>query len=263
MLAITAKPLSDITKTQLNAHSATIEGIEDFPAQIAKAKGLWEAKTPESLFRELRTTLANMCNGVRRCMYCEDSEADEIEHRRPKSLYPHQTFDWDNLLYTCGVCNGPKNNNFAVLNSPFSAGYTEGKVKKNAIPTPPPLGKDALIDPRKENPLELLELELEETFRFSPRINDKNSEQYWKAEYTIKILRLNRDTLWKTRRCAFRSYRSKLQEYLSDKQGKILELQEFLQESYHRTVWEEMKRQYDQHDDLRNLFQQAPEALAW
>ena len=150
-----------------------------------------------------------------------------------------------------------------MLNLPFSDGYTEVTVKKNAIPTRPPLGIDALIDPRQENPLELLELELEETFRFSPRINDKNSEQYWKAEYTIKILRLNRETLWKTRRCAFHAYHSSLQEYLSDKQGKRSEFKEFLQGSYHRTVWEEMKRQYDQHDDLRDLFHQAPEALTW
>ena len=84
MLAITAKPLSNEARVQLNSHSATIEGIEGFPEQIAKAKGLWEAKTPASLFRELRVTLGNMCNGVRRCMYCEDSQADEIEHRRPK-----------------------------------------------------------------------------------------------------------------------------------------------------------------------------------
>ena len=48
-------------------------------------------------------------------MYCEDSVGDEVEHHRPKNLYPDHTFLWDNYLYACGPCNGPKNNRFAVF----------------------------------------------------------------------------------------------------------------------------------------------------
>lgn len=262
MLAITAKALSEIANAHLHRHTTTITATDEFPAQIAEAKRLWDGKSPASLFDELKATLAEMCSGVKRCMYCEDSEADELEHRRPKSLYPRQTFDWDNLLYACGVCNGPKNNKFAVLNPPFSAGYKEIIVKKNTVQTPPPSGIDALIDPRQENPLDLLALDLEDTFRFSPRIADRDSKGYWKAEYTIKLLNLNRETLCKTRRFAFQAYCGKLQDYLTDKPAKQQGFQEFLQTSYHRTVWKEMKRQRHR-DNLRSLFVQAPEALSW
>ena len=34
-----------------------------------------------------------MCAGAKRCMYCEDSAADEVEHHLPKNLYPEFVFD--------------------------------------------------------------------------------------------------------------------------------------------------------------------------
>ena len=48
-------------------------------------------------------------------MYCEDSVADEVEHFRPKDLYPDVVFAWRNYLYACGQCNGGKNNRFSIV----------------------------------------------------------------------------------------------------------------------------------------------------
>ena len=111
MLAISSKSLSDMAKAVLQAHTTAIELEQSFPIQVKKAKCLWDAKIPVNLFNVLKESLALMCSGNQRCMYCEDSFADEIEHRRPKNLYPQQTFDWDNMLYSCGPCNGPKTTN--------------------------------------------------------------------------------------------------------------------------------------------------------
>jgi len=264
MLVITDKPLSDKAKTQLKTKTDEIVDIDDFSVQIDKAKGLWDAKSPVKLFEELKTILARMCSGNQRCMYCEDSFADEIEHRRPKNLYPHQTFDWDNLLYACGPCNSPKGNQFAILNPPFLTGFSGITPKRGIAPVPPPPGLDALIDQRAENPLDLIWLDFN-TFRFTPTNPNHDSIEYWKAEYTIKLLRLNaRETLVRGREHAYHSFLNSLSDYLRNpKPNRQDEFRKFLKSAPHKTVWEEMKRQHSQRDDLRDLFQQAPEVLAW
>ena len=50
------------------------------------------------------------------CCYCE-SEIEtvsfpQIEHRKPKSIYPVSTFDWDNLHLACETCNVAKKNKY-------------------------------------------------------------------------------------------------------------------------------------------------------
>ena len=46
------------------------------------------------------------------CAYCECAFNDEgvaqVEHFRPKSLFPLSAYDWDNYLLACGGCNRPK-----------------------------------------------------------------------------------------------------------------------------------------------------------
>ena len=57
-----------------------------------------------------------------KCIYCETySEVScfaNIEHFHPKSLYPKETFDWDNLFVGCTQCNTPKGN-FDTVKEPF------------------------------------------------------------------------------------------------------------------------------------------------
>lgn len=57
-----------------------------------------------------------------KCVYCE-SYVDvtcyaNIEHYHPKSIYPEQTFQWDNMYMGCTLCNTPKNA-FDTGNEPF------------------------------------------------------------------------------------------------------------------------------------------------
>ena len=57
-----------------------------------------------------------------KCIYCETyvevSCFANIEHFHPKSVYPKETFDWDNLFVGCSQCNTPKSN-FDTVNEPF------------------------------------------------------------------------------------------------------------------------------------------------
>jgi uncharacterized protein (TIGR02646 family) len=47
-----------------------------------------------------------------KCAFCErkvELSAGRIEHFKPKSEYVDLTFDWNNLLYACEVCNNAEN----------------------------------------------------------------------------------------------------------------------------------------------------------
>ncbi len=68
------------------------------------------AKSAESKYhqKEVQTALSSMFEG--KCAYCE-SHVDHvayphIEHFKPKSTYPESCFDWGNMLWACGKCNG-------------------------------------------------------------------------------------------------------------------------------------------------------------
>ena len=49
-----------------------------------------------------------------KCAFCEckpgESGYIEVEHFKPKSIYPALTFEWDNFLPSCKKCNGSKLN---------------------------------------------------------------------------------------------------------------------------------------------------------
>ena len=53
-----------------------------------------------------------------KCAFCECKPAEggniEVEHFKPKSLFPRHTFDWDNFLPACRKCNGFKQDHDTV-----------------------------------------------------------------------------------------------------------------------------------------------------
>jgi uncharacterized protein (TIGR02646 family) len=175
----------------------------DYPARVESARSRWDSQRKGAPpFDEVRASLDRMCWGERRCHYCEDSVADEIEHFRPKDLYPGHVFDWENYLYACGQCNGPKGNRFAV----FPAAGTEPLVvarARGAAVTEPAGGEDVLLNPRRDNPLLFFMLDIQDTFLFNPRPNLASRDRA-RATYTLEVLRLNkRPYLARARRTAY------------------------------------------------------------
>ncbi|MBL8221166.1 MAG: hypothetical protein JNL62_18170 [Bryobacterales bacterium] len=161
-----------------------------------------------------------------------------------------------NYLYACGSCNGPKNSKFAV----FDAQGQLLSLRSSSLP-----GDAALLHPRYEDPLHFLMLDLQGTFLFVPAA-DAGTIEYTRASYTIQLLRLNERTwLPAARREAYESYRARLKEYIAERdRGAITaNLIHSLQRMHHPTVWHEMKRQHQLIPELRTLFTQASEALAW
>jgi uncharacterized protein (TIGR02646 family) len=202
------------TAKQLSEWQRLIDELDDYASQVEEAAKSFKSRntTTNLTFRVVRETLDEMCAGARRCAYCEDSMADEVEHIRPKAFFPDRTFDWSNYVYACGPCNGPKNKKFAV----FVHGLRHDLSRqRDEVPKPPPNGEHLLIDPRSEDPLNFFVLDLMDTFAFVPKPGLTNSNRD-RASYTIEILRLNRDILLKARKEAFDGYRARLREYASE-----------------------------------------------
>jgi 5-methylcytosine-specific restriction endonuclease McrA len=269
------KPKTETLK-KLAQLQKEIDDLPTFEERSAHGKVKFSAtnKIGNKTFDDVKKALTLMCSGAKRCCYCEDSVADEVEHIKPKDLYPGHCFDWNNYLYACGPCNGPKNNLFAVFRQPDGL-FVEVNPPRGQAATEPPVGHDALINPRTEDPMLFAMLDLVSTFRFVP-LHQEGTQERIRAEYTFdKVLRLNsRNDLAEAREEAFGDYKARFVEYDSQKsqgatQQKLDKLVRQLQKKGHPTVWREIKR-YHQRGILKNvdanlntLFIRNPEALTW
>lgn len=74
----------------LTKYQAEINQEVGFTAQAAAAKSKFNSRNRKGnkIFDTVKESLTKMCSGARRCVYCEDSVGDEVEHIYPKSLYP-------------------------------------------------------------------------------------------------------------------------------------------------------------------------------
>ncbi|MEM6262512.1 MAG: hypothetical protein AAGI38_08400 [Bacteroidota bacterium] len=264
MIRLYPPRLSGRTLAALKKYQQEIDLLPDHKEQVAKAKESWKTKTRDKPFEEVKEKLTEMCAGARRCCYCEDSVADEIEHIYPKTRFPDKTFVWDNYLYAYGSCNRPKSNDFAIFDAkgnPINLASLDPNL-------PPPIGLPLLINPREEDPFDYLILDLSGTFFFVPIIFDKSDIIHKRGNYSITLLKLNRDDIAKGRKEAYGDYRARLREYIIRRDGGATkkekdELIEGIKTKQHPAVWEEMKRQHKQIGELEALFDAAPEALAW
>ncbi|RRR73647.1 MAG: hypothetical protein EI684_08515 [Candidatus Viridilinea halotolerans] len=258
----------DIVK-KLHGYQQAVNKGATYADRVALAKrhfGLRNRKDNKT-FEAVKHSLTEMCSGARRCCYCEDSVADEVEHIKPKDLYPELVFVWENYLYACGPCNGPKNNCFAIFAADDGQMVEVGRTR-DTLALPPTRGEPVLIDPRQEDPLDYMELDLPGTFLFLP-VGEPGTLSHQRAEYTIKLLGLNRrDYLLKARAEAYCSYRARLAEYVHrrDAGATPADLERLIsgvRRMNHPTVWREMQRQHTIIPELRDLFDATPEALFW
>lgn len=269
--------LSEGCLNSLKKYQQEIDLLTSFHDQVEKAKKIWPARKQNMPFEEVKEALKKMCSGAKRCHYCEDSYADEIEHIHPKNLYPQHTFEWDNYLYACGPCNGPKGDKFKIFvemdGKKIAKDITPPKRKTGNPPirrTPPPEGDPLFINPRKEDPFNLIFIDLVDSFMFEPW-DEEGTEEYERAMFTIDVLRLNsRDDLVKARENAYRMYKARLKEYISDRNSgvekeKLDKLIEGIKSEMHPSIWLEMKwdKMIANVPELKKLFEEAPEALDW
>jgi uncharacterized protein (TIGR02646 family) len=154
---------------------------------------------------DVREALISMFHG--KCAYCESKiERGRIEHFKPKSEYEYidLTFDWDNLLYSCEVCNdtGHKGDKFPIDNQ----------------------GNYLLIDPTDENcdiyeHLEFLYQDGYATISFKDK----------RGKVVIDILKLNRTDLMESRTKKIKGLLAILKIFI---ETGSLEARELLKEAY-------------------------------
>ncbi|WP_199084633.1 HNH endonuclease [Bosea sp. ASV33] len=267
MMHISDAGISDAARAVLRGWQDEVDSDPEYERRVKAAKLSFTRRNRKDnpTFAHIRDVLSSMCCGAVRCGYCEDSAADEVEHIAPKSLYPERTFDWANYLYACGYCNRGKNNSFPLKLA--SGQIVDGARKPNTPVLPPPAGTSLLIDPRVEDPLDYLELDLAGTFRFLPRIGIE-ALAHERAETTIEVLDLNRGYLLKARKTHFQSYQDRLVVYALRRDGgadagELDRRREDLLNQYHPSIFEEMKRQVVLDPVIRAAFENVPEALGW
>lgn len=252
-----------------------VDDLPSYPDRVDAAKAAFPLRNKKSnaTFRAVKVALTQICRGARRCVYCEDSVADEVEHIAPKDLYPERVFVWDNYVYACGPCNGPKNSRYAVI----AAGdalveVTRPRPVRGQPPppiTPPVAGVAALINPRAEDPTELLVLDLE-TMGMTARPGLAGAAAQ-RAAFTVDVLGLapgERDYLAEAWAEAFGDFADRLQAYITRRDTgagapELARRIRGIRDHRHPTVWFEMKRQRDRFPALQTLFKEAPEALDW
>lgn len=270
--ALSADALKALASLQYSVSKGTFE------QRVAAAKEEWGIKTgtvaKKAVFDEIRDLLTKACWGARRCNYCEDSVADEIEHFRPKDWYPDVAFVWSNYLYACGPCNGPKNNRFPIFPIAGDATVKELYRKKGAPAVAPQPGDPVLIDPRVEDPMAFLFLDIQGDLKFAPRSDlPTDSREHARARWTIDVLHLNdRDDLVRARTTTRDALRLALVAAFLAKVSPaevpagadpIGDAQRTVKGTPHRFVWEEIVRHRTTVSLYDKLFKDVPEALTW
>jgi len=235
-----------------------------------------------------------MCVDVAVCNYCENNEATDIEHIFPKRLFPDKAFCWDNYLLACSKCNSHhKKDKFAIFYPALSDTLLNITPKRNVY-TLPPTNDSVFINPRTENPLQFMELDLK-TYQFIPRLSPDfiSLRDESRADYTITTLGLNtREQLIKARQIAVDAYLRNLKKYVQVKKAITIDelvaiihepecvdetqdfaveqtrllnaIREAIQQASHPAVWKELVRQRGTlQPQTKRLFEDAPEALLW
>jgi uncharacterized protein (TIGR02646 family) len=118
------KKLQEAIKERQEAIIA-LEKIEESPKPIKKEIEAAKKKV-DNAQNKYNPRIRNGENPVKqplydmfssKCAFCErnvELSSGRIEHFRPKSQYVDLTFDWNNFLYSCEVCNNRKGDKFPL-----------------------------------------------------------------------------------------------------------------------------------------------------
>lgn len=294
MIQLSSKPLSKEATDGLATLQDAVDNQNSFVAQAAEAARLWSNK-PSKTFSVVKQVLIDMTVSVQTCNYCENNEGTDIEHIYPKSHFPSRCFNWDNYILACGKCNThEKSDDFAIFDPLNSNNLIKLSRQKPNDRTKPMTEDGALISPRLENPLDYLWLSLQPIGKrliFIPKETDKTARHYIRADYTIDLLKLNRDQLATARFQAAKYFISRLTIFANVKAADNFEELEAAMDDFkpinttipfseeqqnildstkadilhypHPTVWAELKRQRHNLTKTNALFQNVPEALFW
>lgn len=141
-------------------------------------------------FAPVLASLGQLAGPGQRCMFCSGSEASDVEHYRPKAVFPELAMSWENYLWSCTPCNRGKSSRFP--------------------PDTEPGGQ--LINPMEEDVWEFFFIDQYGmlTPRFDPAADALND----RGVTTRDLLSLNRDAVRESRQMRLNDLRQRVEETL-------------------------------------------------
>lgn len=237
---------------------AKVDAKKTREEQYVEASRLFKSKTSSAWVR-IKEALRLVAPGGDACYYCERDRHRDIEHVRPKRHYPDQTFDWGNYVYACTICNqDKKGDKYGVIDGSLTL------IEFNrSIPftDPLPTGVDALIDIRKEDPLDFLKLD----FDSGAFVAIGDATGVLRGKFTRDLFELNGGELPRARARAVISFTQYLrawnEAYNNNDQVKTAAAETELMTLQYPTVLVEMRRQASNYPELEKLFENLPTAI--
>jgi len=157
--------LPDEAVQGLEGYQAEVDGT---PQEELSVDSFWRNRRGSATVRGALAALKEMAGPRERCMYCVDSEGNDIEHFWPKSRYRDRMFLWENLLLCCTHCGRLKLDKFPLMN-----------------------GEPLLIDPTNEEPWQYLDFD-PMTGNIVARFNPGSGGEFPKGRETVRVLHLDR-----------------------------------------------------------------------
>jgi len=105
----TPKPLEKQLLKRLSDETSAITQAINPKAEADKRYG--NARKTQ-WFAPVVKELGRLAGPGERCMFCSGSEASDVEHYRPKAIFPELAMTWENYLWSCTPCNRGKLNRF-------------------------------------------------------------------------------------------------------------------------------------------------------
>lgn len=162
------KPLLKRVADKLDSETLAIISAKDQKSEAHRRySNARKAKWFESVVKEL----GELAGPGERCMFCSGSEASDVEHYKPKSVFPQLAMTWENYLWSCTPCNRGKLDRF-----------------------PPDTGPGGrLINPLDENVWDFFFID--DFGLLTPRYDRQANTLNPRAVTTRDMLSLNRDAL--------------------------------------------------------------------
>lgn len=182
------KKLPEATTRRLAKETREIAAADDPKVEASRR---YDTARTAKWFTQITKALADISGPGQRCMYCSGSEASQVEHYRPKSIFPELAMTWENYLWSCGLCNQFKGNRFPPRTEPGAQ----------------------IVNPMEEDVWSFFFLD--EFGNLCARWRTDIDDTDPRAEKTIAVLSLDRDALQETRQIRIDELRQKVRDAVS------------------------------------------------
>jgi uncharacterized protein (TIGR02646 family) len=182
-------------RTKLAAETAFIVASEN---PKAEADRRYSNARNAGWFKPVVDALKKLSGHGQRCMFCSGSEASDVEHYKPKAVFPELAMTWENYLWSCAPCNRGQSSRFPPCTEPGGQ----------------------FVNPLREDVWEFFFID---EFGFlTPRYDKAAGALNERAASTRDLLDLNREAVQETRLARLSDLKEQVNELVRGlKQGRI------------------------------------------